>query len=394
MTKNKEIVKTISDAIRKVVGSEKDVALHEPFFNGNEIKYLKKCVKTTYVSSVGKYVDDFENMLSDFTGAKFTVAVINGTSALQIALKLSGVKANNEVIVPALTFVGTVNAISYNNAIPHFVDNEEKTLGIDFNKLSEYLSTITFQKNGECINKKTGNIIRAIIPVHTFGHPVDIEKLIETANKFNIKIIEDAAESIGSYYKGKHTGTFGEFGVLSFNGNKSITTGNGGAILTNDSKLAKKAKHLTSTAKIPHKWEYIHDEIGYNYRMSNINAALGCAQLEQVSKIIEAKRKLYDQYLDVFSTIPEITLFKEPKNCKSNYWLQTIILNQKMYKFQKLILKEINNERINVRPPWNLVSDLDMYLSCPKMDLSCSRLLSQKLINIPSSPNIELSENE
>ena len=226
------------------------------------------------MSSVGKYVNDFENMLSDFTGAKFSVAVINGTSALQIALKLSGVKANNEVIVPALTFVGTVNAISYNNAIPHFVDNEEKTLGINFNKLLDYLSTITLQKNGQCINKITGKIIRAIIPVHTFGHPVDIDKLIEIANKFNIKVIEDAAESIGSFYKGKHTGTFGEFGVLSFNGNKSITTGNGGAILTNDLKLAKKAKHLTSTAKIPHKWEYIHDEVGYNYRMSNIKCCL------------------------------------------------------------------------------------------------------------------------
>lgn len=393
MSENKGIGKKILDAIRKVVGND-DVGLHEPFFDGNEIEYLTKCVKTTYVSSVGKYVDDFENMLSDFTGAKFSVAMINGTSALQIALKLSGVKANNEVIVPALTFVGTVNAISYNNAIPHFVDNEEKTLGIDFNKLLDYLSAITFQKNGECINKITGKVIKAIIPVHTFGHPVDIEKLIEISKKFNIKIIEDAAESIGSFYKGKHTGTFGQFGVLSFNGNKSITTGNGGAILTNDAKLAKKAKHLTSTAKIPHKWEYIHDEVGYNYRMSNINAALGCAQLEQISKILEAKRKLYDQYMDVFSRIPEITLFKEPKNCKSNYWLQTIILNKKMYKFQKSILQEINNQGINVRPPWNLLSDLDMYLSCPKMDLSCSRLLSQKLINIPSSPNIELSENE
>ena len=393
MSENKGIGKKILDAIRKVVGND-DVGLHEPFFDGNEIAYLTKCVKTTYVSSVGKYVDDFENMLSDFTGAKFSVAMINGTSALQIALKLSGVKANNEVIVPALTFVGTVNAISYNNAIPHFVDNEEKTLGIDFNKLLDYLSTITFQKNGECINKITGKVIKAIIPVHTFGHPVDIEKLIEISKKFNIKIIEDAAESIGSFYKGKHTGTFGQFGVLSFNGNKSITTGNGGAILTNDAKLAKKAKHLISTAKIPHTWEYIHDEVGYNYRMSNINAALGCAQLEQISKILEAKRKLYDQYTNVFSKIPEITLFEEPKNCKSNYWLQTIILNKKMCKFQKLILEEINNQGINVRPPWNLVSDLDMYLSCPKMDLSCSRLLSQKLINIPSSPNIELSENE
>lgn len=393
MTEVKTITKNVIEAIRKVAG-EKKLSLHEPIFLGKEYEYLKNCLDTTYVSTIGKYVETFEKSLIDYTGAKSAIGVINGTSGLQIALMLCGVRSGDEVILPALTFVATANAISYNSAVPHFVDCEEKTLGIDTSKLSKYLSSITIEKNGNFINKYTGRIIRAIIPVHTFGHPVDIDSLIEVSKKFNLKIVEDAAESIGSFYKTKHTGTFGHFGVLSFNGNKTITTGNGGAILTNDLQLAKKAKHLVSTAKVAHKWEYNHDAIGYNFRISNINAALGCAQLEQLEKIISAKRKIYKKYSKQFENISEISLFKEPKNCKSNYWLQTLILSKKIENKKNFILEETNKNGILTRPSWNLLSELKMYSSCPKMDLSCSRSLVKKIINIPSSPKIELNSNE
>jgi len=277
--------KNIIDFIKETYKSKDFIPLHEPRFFGNEKKYINDCIDTTYVSSVGKYVNEFEEKISDFTGSKFVVAVVNGTSALHIGLKLCGVVPKDEVLVPSFTFVGTVNSISYNNAIPHFVDIEQETLGIDTKKLLQYLYENTYVKNGICINKLTGRIIRAIIPVHTFGHPSNLDDLITISKKFKIKLIEDAAESLGSFFKGKHTGTFGDLGVISFNGNKTITTGNGGAILTNSYDLAKRARHLTTTAKVPHKWEYLHDEIGYNYRMSNVNAAIGCAQLENLKTI-------------------------------------------------------------------------------------------------------------
>jgi len=388
---NSELCKPIEDqvyyAIRSVTGPG-PVALHEPNFDGNEWKYLKECLDSTYVSSVGKYVDRFEAELVDLTGAKHAVAVVNGTSALHIALKLAGVLLNDEVLVPALTFIATVNAVTYCNAIPHFVDSEEHTLGISAIKLREYLNNISEQHSGKCINTETGRVIRAIVLMHTFGHSSDIDGLLSISKDFNIVLIEDAAESLGSYYFGQHTGTFGLLGTLSFNGNKTITTGSGGAILTNDDSLARHAKHLTTTAKIPHAWNYIHDEIGYNYRMPNINAALGCAQLEQLPNKLQLKRDLFTAYQKVFSKIPDIEIIKEPENSKSNYWLQTIKLKNNSIELRDRILEKSNKSGLMTRPAWNLISTLKPFSHFPKMDLSVSELLFHSIINIPSSPKL------
>ena len=296
------LTEAVVGAIRDVVGPGK-VALHEPSFEGNEWLYLKECLDSTFVSSVGKFVDRFEAELQSYTGAKYAISVVNGTAALQIAFKLAGVQADDEVLVPTLTFVATVNAVTYCNAIPHFVDSEEATLGIDTLKLRDYLQRNTSQHSGKCINNHTGRVIRALVPMHTFGHPSDIEGLLAIANDFNIALVEDSAESLGSFYSGQHTGTFGLLGTLSFNGNKTITTGGGGAILTNNEALARHAKHLTTTAKISHAWEFRHDAIGYNYRMPNINAALGCAQLEKLPAKLASKRELFKKYKGAFAHV-------------------------------------------------------------------------------------------
>ena len=377
----------VLEAIVSVVGS-RNVPLHEPSFDGNEWNYVKECLDSTFVSSVGKFVDRFESDLADLTGAKNVISVVNGTAALHIALKLAGVVSNDEVLVPALTFVATVNAVTYCNAIPHFVDSEVRTLGMDAYKLREYLSSQTEQHGGKCINKATGRVIRAIVPMHTFGHPSDIEGLLSISKDFNITLVEDAAESLGSYYFGQHTGTFGLLGTLSFNGNKTVTTGGGGAILTNDDGLARHAKHITTTAKIPHAWEYVHDEIGYNYRMPNINAALGCAQLEQLPRKLESKRDLFIAYQKAISEITGIKIFKEPKNCKSNYWLQTLKLDNFSIELRDKILEKTNKAGFITRPSWNLISGLKPFAHFPKMDLSTSKDLVAGLINIPSSSNL------
>jgi aminotransferase in exopolysaccharide biosynthesis len=378
----------VLEAIVKVAGTS-PVKLHEPTFDGNEWNYLKECLDSTYVSSVGKFVDKFESDLVDFTGAKYAVSVVNGTAALHIALKLSGVKSNDEVLVPALSFVATANAVAYCNAVPHFVDSEENTLGMDAEKLREYLKDTTEKKNGLCVNSSTKRVIRAMVPMHTFGHPANIEELLSVSREFNIVLVEDAAESIGSYYFGKHTGTFGLFGALSFNGNKTITTGGGGALLTNDKALASHAKHLTTTAKIPHKWEFSHDEVGYNYRMPNINAALGCAQLERLPNKLEAKRKLFDSYNEVFKNNKFFQMIKEPANCKSNYWLQTMKINNASILLRDKILDVTNNAGYMTRPTWVLLSELGQFNLSPKSDLTMSRKLFLSLINIPSSDNIK-----
>ena len=375
-----QIIKTI----RNVTGPG-PIALHEPRFKGNELKYLKECIDTTYVSSVGKFVDLFEESIASYTGAKNAIAVVNGTAALHIALKLSEVKANNEVLLPALTFVATANAVTYCNAIPHFVDSDLKNLGIDALKLREYLHANTYQYQGSCINKHTERVIKAIIPMHTFGHPCDLDNLLAVAHDFNIILVEDAAESLGSSYCGKQTGTFGLFGTLSFNGNKTITTGGGGAILTDNTELAKHAKHLITTAKLPHGWEYFHDEIGYNYRMPNLNAALGCAQLELLPDMIKSKRELFKKYDAVFSRLDSVNLFKEPQDCESNYWLQTLVLDDTHVNQRDEILKTTNNDGLMTRPVWKLMSELPAFQNCPSMDLDTSQSLAKKLINIPSS---------
>ena len=381
------LTKAVVGAIRDVVGAG-NVALHEPSFEGNEWLYLKECLDSTFVSSVGKFVDRFEDELQTYTGAKYAISVVNGTAALQIAFKLAGVQADDEVLVPALTFVATVNAVTYCNAIPHFVDSEEGTLGIDTSKLRGYLQENTSQQSGKCVNNLSGRVIRALVPMHTFGHPSDIDGLLSIANDFNIILVEDAAESLGSFYHGQHTGTFGLFGTLSFNGNKTITTGGGGAILTNNEALARHAKHLTTVAKIPHAWEFRHDEIGYNYRMPNINAALGCAQLEKLSDKLASKRELFKRYQSAFAHVEGVSLFSEPENCQSNYWLQTLVLDGSMSENRDLILESTNNTGIMTRPVWELMNDLEPFKGFPSMDLSTAKSLYERIINIPSSPGL------
>jgi perosamine synthetase len=392
MNISKTLGENVTAAIQSVVGLG-PVALHEPNFDGNESLYLKECLDSTYVSSVGKFVDQFEVELANFTGAKYAVSLVNGTAALHIALKLAGVQTGDEVLLPALTFVATANAIAYCDAVPHFVDSEESTLGIDGAKLREYLLDNTSQASGKCVNKNTGRIISALIPMHTFGHPSDLETLLSIANDFNIALVEDAAESLGSYYGAQHTGTFGLLGTLSFNGNKTITTGGGGAILTNNLDLARHAKHLTTTAKMRHAWEFRHDEIGYNYRMPNLNAALGCAQLERLPSKLAAKRNLFDRYQSAFVDVQGVELFIQPDNCQSNYWLQTLLLDENQSKNRDLVLEATNAAGIMTRPVWVLLNELTPFKDSPFADLTTAQSLSGRIINIPSSPNLMLGKS-
>ncbi|MEK4761873.1 LegC family aminotransferase [Viridibacillus sp. FSL E2-0187] len=360
------------------------VPLHEPTFNGKELEYVTDCVQTGWVSSVGSYVTRFEEDLARFTGVKRAVAVMNGTAALHIALKVAGVQPNEEVFMPALTFIATANAISYLGAMPHFVDVSDKTLGLDPQKLEAHILEIGELKNNQLINKESGRIIRAVVPMHTFGHPVDLEELQLVCEKYHLVLVEDAAESLGSYYKGKHTGGFGNVSAVSFNGNKIITTGGGGAILTDDDELANYAKHITTTAKVPHLWEYNHDEIGYNYRLPNINAALGCAQLEQVPHFIEQKRELTAFYGKLVAPIEGVKLFKERENTSSNYWLQTLILDDTLERDE--VLAFLNDNGVMSRPIWTPMHYLKPFIECPRADLSTVERLKKKIINIPSTP--------
>jgi perosamine synthetase len=377
----------IMTAIKNAIGRQSAV-LHEPSFSGNESKYVQECIDSTFVSSVGKFVDRFELDLANFTSAKHVVAVVNGTAALHIALKLAGVQAEDEVLIPALTFIAPVNAVTYCNATPHFVDSEAYTLGVDNAKLRDYLINHTEQRADQCVNRATGQVIRALVPMHTFGHPVDVDGLLAIALDFNIALVEDAAESLGSYYHGQHTGTFGLLGTLSFNGNKTITTGGGGAILTNDATLARHAKHLTTTAKLSHAWEYRHDEIGYNYRLPNLNAALGCAQLEQLPAMLAAKRELFARYQTAFSQVEGVDLMAEPAQCQSNYWLQTLLLDVDQAYLRDVVLKVTNDAGFMTRPAWILMHDLAPFKDYPRMDLAMSQSLRQRLINIPSSSDL------
>ena len=385
----KQLPQLITNALRIALKSPQGlVPLHEPTFAGNEWLYLKECLDSTFISSAGKFVDRFEVELAAYTGAKHAVAVVNGTAALHTALKLAGVGTNDEVLVPALTFVATANAITYCSAIPHFVDSEEPTLGVDATKLREYLNGNTTQHFGQCVNLKNGRVIRALVPMHTFGHPVDLDGLLAIAKDFNLALVEDAAESLGSYYHDRHTGTFGQFGTLSFNGNKTITTGGGGAILTNDAGLAHHARHLTTTAKLPHAWDYVHDEIGYNYRMPNLNAAVGCAQLEQLPALLAAKRELFQRYRAAFAEVAGVSLVAEPQHCQSNYWLQTLLLDADQADHRDQVLAATNAATYKTRPAWILMHELAPFQDCPRMDLTTAQSLSARLINIPSSSSL------
>jgi perosamine synthetase len=379
-------IRGIINAINSVLPKhERPVSLHEPSLGGNAWAYVKDCLDSTWVSYVGQYVEKFESLLADFTGVKQVVAVVNGTAALHMALKLAGVEPGDEVIVPALTFVATANAVTYCGALPHLADSEAKTLGLDPGKLGDYLKDIARVNAAGSKNKFSGRRIKAVIPMHVFGHPVDLDPLSEICRAYHLAMVEDAAESLGSYYKGKHTGNWGKLAILSFNGNKTVTTGGGGAILTNEAHLGKIAKHLTSTAKIPHRWEYRHDAIGYNYRLPNLNAALGCAQMEQLPKFLEQKRRLADKYRQAFQGLGGVRLFTEPAFARSNYWLNALLLDDAFAEQRDAVLEATNDHGIITRPVWTLMNKLPMFQDCPAMDLGCAENLSKRLINIPSS---------
>lgn len=378
------ISQKLIEAVRGVFKSN-ERGLHVPIFEGNEKKYLMECIDTTLVSSVGPFVQKFEKLLESFTGAKHAICVVNGTSALHLSLVISGVESNQEVLIPALTFVATANAVSYCGAVPNFVDSCMDTLGMCPEKLEEYLRKSTRLKNNQCINIDTNRIIKAVVPMHTYGHPVEIQKIVEIAERYKLTVIEDAAESLGSFKNEKHTGTFGEIGILSFNGNKIITTGGGGAILTNNSILAQKAMHLSTTAKVKHNWEFNHDEIGFNYRLPNINAAIGCAQMEEIWTKLEYKRNIFRHYKTLFSNISEFKLIEEPLHSRSNYWLQTVLLSEDKAYLRDQILNELNSAGIAARPTWNLVSTLLPYTKTPRMELKNSENLAKRIINLPSN---------
>ena len=384
---DEELPNNVLKAILSVTGAG-PVGLHEPSFGINEIEYLKECISSTYVSYLGSFVDKFAQELEKITQAKFVVPTVNGTSALHLALLCGGVVPGDEVLLPALTFIATANAIKYCGAEPHLVDSEANSLGVDVLKLRDYLNKNTKKVSGVCINKNTGKVIRAIVPVHIFGHPGNMDELIQLANDFSLCLIEDAAESLGSYYKGQHTGTFGRIGSLSFNGNKVITTGGGGAVITNDKKLAEMATHLSTTAKVPHKWAFIHDLVGFNYRMPNVNAAIGCAQLENLPDKLMKKRVLYEKYVEAFSSVIGVSVFKEPINCESNYWLQSIMLDQNEIGLRNNILEVTNRAGISTRPVWELIKFQQPYVESQSMNLEQSIKIGNRLINIPSSPQL------
>lgn len=359
------------------------VVLHEPRFAGSEWDYVKECLDTGWVSSVGSFVDRFERDLAREFGVERAVAVVNGTAALHVCLLLAGVERGDEVLVPALTFVATANAVAYCGAIPHFVDSEWTTLGLDPEALEGRLREIAERRDGGTYNRLTGRRIAAVVPMHTFGHPVDMDGLIRVLGPWGIPIVEDAAESLGSTAAGRPLGGRGFIGATSFNGNKIITTGGGGAVLTDDAELGARAKYLTTTAKRAHKWEFFHDVTGFNYRLPNINAALGCAQVEQLPGFLAAKRRLAERYAEVFSGVGGLRFFTEPAGARSNYWLNAVILDAAADRDP--FLEATNAAGLMTRPCWTLMCDLPMYADCPAAPLPVSRDIVGRLVNIPSS---------
>ncbi|RCW71156.1 aminotransferase in exopolysaccharide biosynthesis [Marinobacter nauticus] len=368
--------------IRDYYATNEFIPLHAPVFPGREKEYVADTIESTVVSSVGKYVDRFEHNMAAYTGSQRAVATVNGTTALHISLKLAGVERGDLVITQPLTFVATCNAIAYCNAEPVFVDVDRNTLGLSATALETWLEeNASLDADGVCRTRADNKVIRACVPMHTFGHPADLDGLGAVANRWNIALVEDAAESLGSLYKGRHTGTFGALGTLSFNGNKIMTTGGGGMILASE-ELAARAKHLTTTAKKPHDFEYIHDEVGYNYRMPNLNAALGCAQLEQLEAFIDKKRALaaaYEEYLSGTA----LEFIKEPENCRSNYWLNAVICEDKADRDE--LLETTNKQGVMTRPIWALMNHLSMYKNCRKGELSYAEFLEERVVNLPSS---------
>ncbi|WP_456086987.1 LegC family aminotransferase [Parabacteroides sp.] len=374
--------KPIVDFIHGLYHSDDFVPLHAPCFIGNEKKYLNECIDTTFVSSVGKFVDRFEEMVADYTGAAKAVVCVNGTNALHMALLLAGVEREDEVISQALTFIATANAISYIGAYPVFIDVDRETMGLSPDSLRKWLSTFAEMKDGVCYNKGTGRRVKACVPMHTFGHPARLAELVQICEQYHIELIEDAAESIGSLYKGRHTGTLAKISALSFNGNKTITTGGGGMLLFQDAELGAYAKHLTTQAKVSHRWEFMHDHIGYNYRMPNINAALGCAQMENLDRFIENKRETAEKYKSFFKDTP-IEFFSEPEDCRSNYWLNAVLLPDKSARDE--FLTYTNDHGVMTRPIWGLMNKQPMFAGCQTDDLTNTYWFEERVVNIPSS---------
>ena len=387
------VVDRAVEALRHVIGEpESTVGLHEPCFHGREWVYVKDCLDTGWVSSVGGYVERFEKQLVNITGCRYAVATNSGTAALHTCLLLAGVNSGDEVLVPSLSFVATANAVSYAGATPHFIDCDEETLGIDPDKLAAHLREIVRVTDGFCYNRNTGRRITALVAVHVFGHPCRIDAIGEIAARYRLTLIEDAAESLGSTYRGRHTGRWGRLAALSFNGNKTVTTGGGGAVLTDDKGLADRAKHLTTTAKVVHHWKHWHDQIGYNYRLPNLNAAVGCAQLEQLPKLLNSKRELARRYKEAFANVAGIRFVSEPNGSCSNYWLCALILDDDHAGELELLLQRTNGVGIMTRPVWSLLSRLPMYAGCPRSQLLVSENLARRLINIPSSPGLCLAD--
>ncbi len=388
----------ISEALLRVLHSvagppvpEAQVALHEPRFAGNEWDYVKRCIDTGWVSSAGSYVTAFEQALAAACGAEHAIAVCNGTAALHVALMLTGVEPGDEVLVPALTFVATANAASYCGATPHFVDSEVCSLGVDPKRLEAYLTRITRRDGNRLINIATGRRIAALVPMHAFGHPVRLDELLEVAERFGLAVVEDATESLGSTYKGRPTGALAEVGTLSFNGNKIITTGGGGAVVTNDGDLAKRARHITTTAKQPHRWEFNHDEVGYNYRLPNINAALGLAQLEQLPGFVAAKRRVAEAYRAALSGVSGLRFFAEQADTQSNYWLNAALLDAPDRTLRDALLAATNDAGYQTRPVWTAMHRLPMYAACPRDALPVAEALEARIINLPSSVKLGLA---
>lgn len=374
-----EVIRFIRETFNE---PEAFVPLHAPYFGGNEKKYLLDTIDSTFVSSVGAYVNRFEEMMATITGAKYAIAITNGTTALQLALVLAGIRRDDEVITQPLTFVATANAITHSGGIPVFVDVDKDTMGMSPVALENFFSEYAEVRYGQCFNKQSGRRIVACVPMHTFGFPCRIDEIAAVCAKYKIALVEDAAESLGSYYKGRHTGTFGLMGTFSFNGNKTVTCGGGGAIVTNDEKVAQHAKHLSTTAKIPHPYEFVHDEVGYNYRMPNLNAAVACAQLEQLSAILDNKRALADIY-NTYFTDKDIRFVTEGTDARANYWLNTVVL--KDLEARDAFLNETNGSKVMTRPIWKLMNKLPMYAHCQTGDLTNSLWLEDRVVNIPSS---------
>ena len=369
--------------IKELYGNQEFTPLSVPKFIGNEKKYLNECIDTTFVSSVGKFVDRFENDMAAYTGAKKAVVCVSGTNALHMAMMLVGVERDDEVLTQALTFIATCNAISYIGAHPVFLDVDKSTMGLSPDAVKAWLEKNGEIRNGQCYNKNTGRRVKACVPMHTFGHPVRIEEIAAVCDEYHIELVEDAAESIGSKYKGIHTGLFGKVGALSFNGNKTITTGGGGMLLFMDEELGALAKHLTTQAKVPHRWEFRHDHIGYNYRMPNINAALGCAQLEHLDEFMADKRATATAYADFFKNVDDIDFFTEPENCFSNYWLNVVILKDK--DAQQAFMQETNDNGVMTRPVWELMNRLPMFEYCEHDSLKNTIWFADRVVNVPSS---------